>query len=334
MKKYVIAGLAGIGLMMASASFAQQVKNADQRFSFKGKRTTFKERDVDNIEVVVSSADSEGRISVIESDWLPEFQVEPHYHKRHAETFYIISGNVEWTIGGETHVMGPGDAVHIPPNTVHSVKVVGGKKMHSLMIAEPGGYEEDSVYASSFTPEQRKDPKIIAKLDKEIDYNPVARDPGHVPPQRKTGEYFSFTGKRTPYPGGDVEKGEIVVSANDSQGSLSLVESYWLPSFSAPLHYHKTHSETFYILSGHVEWTIGGETHVMGPGDAVHIRPNTVHGVKVVGGEKMHSLWFDQPAGMEEDPNAEANLTPEERNDPKRMEQMLLRDDFHPADAK
>ena len=152
MKKYVIAGLAGIGLMMASASFAQQVKNADQRFSFKGKRTTFKERDVDNIEVVVSSADSEGRISVIESDWLPEFQVEPHYHKRHAETFYIISGNVEWTIGGETHVMGLGDAVHIPPNTVHSVKVVGGKKMHSLMIAEPGGYEEDSVYASSLRP--------------------------------------------------------------------------------------------------------------------------------------------------------------------------------------
>jgi NIPSNAP/Cupin domain len=40
----------------------------------------------------------------------------------------IVSGKVEWTIGGETRVVKGGDAVHIPPNTVHSVKVVGERE--------------------------------------------------------------------------------------------------------------------------------------------------------------------------------------------------------------
>ena len=172
LRKYAVAGL--VALVLSSASCTRQAKNAQannpqaknspaknpyQRFSFAGKRPTFQEGSIDKIEVVTSAADSEGRISVIESDWLPDFKVEPHYHKRHAETFYIVSGNVEWTIGGETHVMGSGDAVHIPPNTVHSVKVVGGKKMHSLMITEPGGYEENAWNAATYTPEQRKDPQ-------------------------------------------------------------------------------------------------------------------------------------------------------------------------------
>ena len=155
-----------------------------------------------------------------------------------------------------------------------------------------------------------------------------------MPAQPNKKGYFSFAGKRTPYPDLDVEKGEVVVSANDSQGSLSLIESYWLPNFSIWPHYHKIHSETFYILSGHVEWTIDGETHVMGPGDAVHIRPNTVHSVKVVGGEKMHSLWFNQPAGLEQKEYTSQILTPEQRNDPKVMERISREDDFYLPDAK
>lgn len=152
---------------------ADQPAKAPNYFSFAGKRPTFHEENIRQIEVAVSAADSAGRLSLVESYWTPKFSVPPHFHKKHAETFFIISGQVEWTIGGETHVIGAGDAVHIPPNTIHSVKVVGDKEMHSLMLYEPGGYEEISAYDASFTPEQRKDPKLVKQLNDLADFHPV-----------------------------------------------------------------------------------------------------------------------------------------------------------------
>jgi len=142
-----------------------------QYFSFAGKLPTIKENDIRDIQVLISGNQSAGRQSILESYWGPNFTVPAHFHRKHAETFLILSGQVEWTIGGETHVMGPGDAVHIPPNTVHSVRVLGGREMLSIMISEPGGYEEISAYEASFTPEQRKDPALARQLNALADFN-------------------------------------------------------------------------------------------------------------------------------------------------------------------
>ena len=144
-----------------------------QYFSFANKVPTIKENDITDIQVLVSGNQSNGRQSVLASNWTPNFKVPPHFHKKHAETFLILSGHVEWTIGGETHVMGPGDAVHIPPNTVHSVHVIGPENMKSIMISEPGGYEEISAYDASFTPEQKKDKALAKQLNALADFNPV-----------------------------------------------------------------------------------------------------------------------------------------------------------------
>ncbi len=35
-------------------------------------------------------------------------------HKEHAETFYLMDGQFEWTVGGGTHLMNAGDLVYIP----------------------------------------------------------------------------------------------------------------------------------------------------------------------------------------------------------------------------
>ncbi len=167
----VVVTLAAAGAVL---SHAEQPVSKTGYFSFTGKRPTFHEDNIRQIEVVVSGNDSSGRQSVIESYWQPAFVVPPHFHKKHAETFFVISGQVEWTVGGETHVLGAGDAVHIPPNTIHSVKVVGGKEMHSLMIYEPGDYEGQVSYAAGFTAEQRKDPKLRQQLNELSDFHPVA----------------------------------------------------------------------------------------------------------------------------------------------------------------
>jgi quercetin dioxygenase-like cupin family protein len=335
MRKCVVVGLAAmLGFGPAGIGLAQQPKKAGQHFSFTGKRPTFHETNIENIEVVVSAADSEGRMSLIESYWLPAFAVQPHYHKAHVETFYIISGKVEWTIGGETHVMGAGDAVHIPPNTVHSVKVL--EKMHSLMIYQNGGYEELAEAEAALTPEQRKDPKIQALLDKMADINRVQGTVASPPPAagqpRKGVPVFSFHGKRAGFQEAKVENVEVALASAQSEGRLSLVESDWLPGFSVPAHYHKSHAETFYVLSGKVEWTVGGETRVLGAHDAVHIPPNTLHSVKVL--EKIHTLWLSEPGGFDETSTISASYTAEEKKDPKVSRRLQQQSDFHVPGAQ
>ncbi len=139
-------------------------------FSLNGARSSFEEDGVTDVEVVVTKEQSEGRYTILRSRWLSTFQVPPHYHKVHSETFFVLDGEVEWTVGGETHVMRSGDAVYIPPNTVHSVRVVGGKDMIMLMIYEPGGYEEQADYKMNYTAEELEDPEIKDRIRKMGDF--------------------------------------------------------------------------------------------------------------------------------------------------------------------
>lgn len=140
-------------------------------FSIQGKRRTFQEDGVSNVEVVVPNNVSEGRYNVITANWNSDFRVPSHYHKTHSETFFVIDGQVEWTVEGETHVLNAGDALYIPPNSVHSVRVVGDKQMKSLMIYEPGGYEDQADFKMNYTAEELKDPKVIARIRAAGDFN-------------------------------------------------------------------------------------------------------------------------------------------------------------------
>ncbi len=46
---------------------------------------------------------------------------EPHAHGDHEEIYYIIAGNGEITIDGETQKIRDGDAIYIPAGSVHSI---------------------------------------------------------------------------------------------------------------------------------------------------------------------------------------------------------------------
>jgi quercetin 2,3-dioxygenase len=312
---------------LPAAILAQAPKKATQHFSFAGKRPTFQEANIEKIEVVVGGADSEGHLSLVESIWTTKFSVTPHFHKLHGETFYIISGKVEWTIGGRTQVLGPGDAVHIPSNTLHSVRVL--ETMHSLMFYQPGGYEDQVTLEAFYTPAQQKDPKVRAHVNLMTDFNPVA-DTAPAPtagPARKGAPIFSLRGKRAGFAEANVEGVEIVLSGDDSEGRLAIVESDWLPGFTAPAHFHRQHAETFYIFSGKVEWTVNGEARILGAGDAVHIPANIVHSVKVL--DRIHTLWISDPGGLDQNGARAAGFTAEERKTPKIERLLRLAGDFH-----
>jgi quercetin dioxygenase-like cupin family protein len=46
-----------------------------------------------------------------------------HAHP-HEQVLFVLSGKVRMTIGGETHVLGPRQVAHMPPNVPHSLSAI------------------------------------------------------------------------------------------------------------------------------------------------------------------------------------------------------------------
>ena len=51
----------------------------------------------------------------------------PEHKHPHEQITTIIAGNMEMTVGDQTQLMRPGDVAIVPPNIVHSAKVIEDK---------------------------------------------------------------------------------------------------------------------------------------------------------------------------------------------------------------
>jgi quercetin dioxygenase-like cupin family protein len=64
--------------------------------------------------------------------------IQPHLHEDHADSFFILEGEVEFTIGDETTRAGPGTWVAAPPGVRHGFAIPGPDGAHFLNIHAPG----------------------------------------------------------------------------------------------------------------------------------------------------------------------------------------------------
>jgi len=159
--------LLAICLTVAPALAAEP---GEQYFSF-GKDAPSRIEEFATAKILMTADASGGRFTLLDEIWKPGFYAPPHYHKRHAELFYIVSGEVEWTIAGVTKTMRDGDLVLIPPNTIHSVHAKGPGDLHMIMIQNPGGYEDRYEVESHYTREQLKTPEAQAAIARAGDFN-------------------------------------------------------------------------------------------------------------------------------------------------------------------
>lgn len=69
------------------------------------------------------------------------------------------------------------------------------------------------------------------------------------------------------------------------------------PGNGHPFHRHPTMDEIIYVLSGEAEQWLGEERRVLGPGEAVYIPRDAVHGVYNAGDGPLTFLAVLSPAG-------------------------------------
>ena len=71
--------------------------------------------------------------------------IEPHVHDDHTDSFYVLEGEVEFTVGDETKRAGPGTWVAAPPGVRHGFAIPGPEGAHFLNIHAPGSGFIDSI---------------------------------------------------------------------------------------------------------------------------------------------------------------------------------------------
>jgi quercetin dioxygenase-like cupin family protein len=67
------------------------------------------------------------QLSVIEFEFDESLVIEPHVHDDHVDSFLVLEGEVEFTVGDETVVLGPGSFVAAPLGTWHGFRGIGGR---------------------------------------------------------------------------------------------------------------------------------------------------------------------------------------------------------------
>jgi quercetin dioxygenase-like cupin family protein len=91
----------------------------------------------------------------------------------------------------------------------------------------------------------------------------------------------------------------FLVTGKESGGAYFVMEALVPPGGGPPLHIHHREDETYYMLKGQIEVTLGEETIVAGPNDFVNFPRGAVPRVCNPGTESARMVLTFTPAGIE-----------------------------------
>jgi mannose-6-phosphate isomerase-like protein (cupin superfamily) len=110
----------------------------------------------------VHGRDTNGTLSVVESHDVPGGGPPPHIHHREDETFQILEGDYEWTVGDKTFVAGKGDTIFAPRGIMHTYRYLGQTPGRLMCVITPSGFEGFFEEVGALTPQQQQDiPRVI-----------------------------------------------------------------------------------------------------------------------------------------------------------------------------
>ena len=81
-------------------------------------------------------------LSLLEIEIKPGGGVQPHFHKEHSDSFFVLEGEVEFHVGDEVIHASPGAYVLAPAGVVHFFRNVSGEPARILNLHTPGGFVE------------------------------------------------------------------------------------------------------------------------------------------------------------------------------------------------
>jgi quercetin dioxygenase-like cupin family protein len=201
---------------------------------------------------------------------------DPHVHHHHTDAFYVLEGELELALGPEQQTVcaTPGTFAAAPPDIVHTFRNASDTTAVFLNIHAPSmGFGD-----------------VVRGLGEE------GFDQHDPPPDG--GRPFTEAVFSTP---GDAETLEHESSTHRvlcDLPQLSAIDMTFRPGFEGvDPHIHRDHADCFYVLEGEIEFRVGDEPRVAGPGTFVAAPPPSVHGFALANDEPIRFLNLHAPPG-------------------------------------
>src|SRR3954451_21079194 len=91
---------------------------------------------------LATGEDTNGKYAVFEALVGPGGGPPPHVHSREEEGFYVLDGEITFTVNGERVVAKAGTFANMPVGTPHSFKNEGDRPARMLISVAPAGLEQ------------------------------------------------------------------------------------------------------------------------------------------------------------------------------------------------
>jgi quercetin dioxygenase-like cupin family protein len=96
----------------------------------------------DKYSILATGDQTGGAYALADSVIPPGGGPPPHYHTREEESFYVLEGEITFTVDKQTIVGTPGTFVQIPRGTPHAFKNAGTRPGRMLLLCTPAGFEK------------------------------------------------------------------------------------------------------------------------------------------------------------------------------------------------
>ncbi len=180
---------------------------------------------------------------------------EPHYHERHADTFYVLEGELAFLVHDEEHRLGPGACVSAPRGVVHGFRSLETSRFLNF-------HTPDSGFAENLRARDRGEPGSFDN----VDVPPGAGLPPTDAVLLGAGEGEALSGVNR------------VATIKVGCDELALIEFELEPGYEGPpLHTHEDHVDAFYVIEGEAIFEAAGERALLGPGSFVSASPGMEH---------------------------------------------------------
>src|SRR5215472_10600106 len=110
----------------------------------------------------IHGRDTAGTVSAVESHDVEGGGPPPHIHHREDETFQILEGDYEWTVGSRTFVAHKGDTIFAPRGVPHTYRYLGKSPGRLMCVITPAGFEGFFEEIGVLSPQQQQEiPRVI-----------------------------------------------------------------------------------------------------------------------------------------------------------------------------
>jgi mannose-6-phosphate isomerase-like protein (cupin superfamily) len=113
--------------------------------------------------------ETNGVLSVCESHDVPGGGPPPHIHHREDETFQILEGEYEWTVGDKKFVAKKGGTIFAPRGVAHTYRYVGKAPGRLMCVVTPAGFEEFFAEVGALSPQQQQDVARVMEVAKKYE---------------------------------------------------------------------------------------------------------------------------------------------------------------------